>query len=96
MLHPFTKAVVHKLCGTDREARLNPLELQLSGHFTLLKTWDLNGCPLLCMFCADKISGHFVWSCKIYWYVRYLIALQAENISDKPQFPSFMLLLYVS
>jgi len=43
------------------EGRLNSLVLQLSAWCAAQKTWDLNGCPLLCMFFAKDFSGHLLW-----------------------------------
>jgi hypothetical protein len=34
---------------------VNPLVLELSAHCILLKAWDLNGHPLLCVFLANDL-----------------------------------------
>jgi len=51
----------------------NPLVLKLSTQCTLQGTWDLNGCPLLCMFMTKHFSCCSVFSashCTIPWCQR--------------------------
>ena len=43
-------------------AYINHLELELSAQYTVQKTWDLNGCPLLRVLSANNFSGHSVFS----------------------------------
>jgi hypothetical protein len=43
-------------------AYINHLELELSTQYTVQKTWDLNGCPLLRVLSANNFSGHSVFS----------------------------------
>jgi len=55
------------------EGRLNSLVLRLRARCAAQKTWDLNGCPLLCMFMTKHFSCCSVFSashCTIPWHQR--------------------------
>jgi len=51
---------LRKLAPTLHDTSWGMVLLQLSVWCAEQKTWDLNGCPLFCMFFAKDVSGNFI------------------------------------
>jgi hypothetical protein len=41
---------------------LTPLEPEINAKYTLLKSWDVNGCPLFYVLRVTYVGGHLIFS----------------------------------